>query len=213
MEYDQNKIVAVNRRQEVSEKDSFTPDRYRQFYRHFPVGAKTVLDVGCNTGRGGSMLKTCNPALELTGLDCVPERIAALDKRVYDRTLCGLSTQISAPDGSFDVVVAGEFIEHVPPIQVEATVAEFFRVLRLRGRLLLTTPNPDYLKNRLKHLSVLQELSHLSQHYPDCLAARLRLTGFSKVKVCGSGRVSRVIGQRCPVLSFYGSYLIRGDKW
>jgi ubiquinone/menaquinone biosynthesis C-methylase UbiE len=213
MQYDQDKLAAVNRLQEVSEKDSFTPDRYRQFYRHFPVRAKTILDVGCNTGRGGDVLKTCNPAIELTGIDCVPERIAALDKRVYDRTLCGLSTQIPAPDGSFDVVVAGEFIEHVPPIQVEATVAEFFRVLRLRGRLLLTTPNPDYLKNRFKHLSVLQAPSHLSQHYPDCLAARLRLTGFSKVKVCGSGRVSRFIGPWFPVLSLYGSYLIRGDKW
>jgi ubiquinone/menaquinone biosynthesis C-methylase UbiE len=213
MPYDQNKIVAANRLQEVSETDSFTPARYRQFSRHFPVRAKTVLDVGCNTGRGGAVLKTCSPAIELTGIDCVPERIAALDKRVYDRTLCGLSIQIPASDGSFDVVVAGEFIEHVPPLQVEATLAEFFRVLRLKGRLLLTTPNPDYLKNRFKHLSVLQEHSHLSQHYPDCLAARLRMIGFSKVRVYGSGRVSRFVGQRFPVLSLYGSYLIRGDKW
>jgi ubiquinone/menaquinone biosynthesis C-methylase UbiE len=140
MPYDQNKIVAANRLQEGSERDSFAPARYRQFYRHFPVQAKKVLDVGCNTGRGGAVLKTCNPAIELTGIDCVPERIAALDKSVYDRTLCGLSTQIPAADGSFDVVVAGEFIEHVPPLQVEATLVEFFRVLRLKGRLLLTTP-------------------------------------------------------------------------
>ena len=213
MPYDQDQIVAANRLQEGSEADSFTPDRYRQFYRHFPVQAKTVLDVGCNTGRGGAVLKACNSAIELTGIDCVPERIAALDKGVYERTLCGLSTQIPAAERSFDVVVAGEFIEHVPPLQVEATLAEFFRVLRLNGRLLLTTPNPNYLKNKFKHLSVLQERSHLSQHYPDCLATRLRMVGFSRVRVYGSGRVSRFVGQRFPILSLYGSYLIRGDKW
>jgi hypothetical protein len=39
------------------------------------------------------------------------------------------------------------------------------------------------------------------------------MTGFSKVKVYGSGRVSMFVGQRFPVLALYGSYLIRGDKW
>ena len=38
------------------------------------------LDVGCNTGRGGAVLKDCNALLQLTGLDCVPERVAALDR-------------------------------------------------------------------------------------------------------------------------------------
>jgi ubiquinone/menaquinone biosynthesis C-methylase UbiE len=213
MPHDQNQIIEANRSQAVSESDSFTADRYRQFYRHFPAHAKTVLDVGCNTGRGGAVLKICNPGIELAGIDCVPERIAALDKKIYDRSLCGFSTQIPAGDGSFDAVVAGEFIEHLPPNQVGATLAEFFRVLRLNGRLLMTTPNPGYLKNRFKHLSVLQEGSHLSQHHPDSLAARLRMTGFSRVKIFVSGRVSRLIGQRFPFLPCYGSYLVRGDKW
>ena len=203
----------MNRRQEVSESDSFTPGRYQQFYRHFPHHAKTVLDIGCNTGRGGAVLKKCNPALELTGLDCVPERVAALNKDDYKQGHCAFSTEIPAENNSFDVVVAGEFIEHLPPPQVDATLMEFFRVLRLKGRLLLTTPNPNYLKNRLKHLSVMLDPSHLSQHYSDCLAFRLRTIGFSRVKVYGSGRVSRLFGQRFPFLFVYGSYLICGDKW
>ena len=199
--------------QEVSESDSFTPGRYHQFYRHFPPRAKTVLDIGCNTGRGGETLKKCNPDLELTGLDCVPDRVAALDKRIYGQAHCGFSTEIPAENGRFDIVVAGEFIEHLPPPQVDASLMEFFRVLRLGGRLLLTTPNPNYLKNKLKRLSVMLEHSHLSQHYADCLTFRLRAIGFSRIKVYGSGRVSRFVGERFPFLSIYGSYLICGDKW
>jgi SAM-dependent methyltransferase len=211
-QHDQD-IVAANRSQAVSLTDSFTPDRYGQFYLHFPRGAISVLDVGCNTGRGGKILKTRNAALQITGLDVVPERVAMLDQSVYARTLCGFSTEIPVADGSFDVIVGGEFIEHLVPAQVDATLAEFFRVLRLHGRLLLTTPNPNYLKNKLKHLSVLLEPSHLSQHFPDCLELRMRSIGFSKVKVFGSGRLTRYLGQRFPFLSCYGSYLIRGDKW
>jgi 2-polyprenyl-3-methyl-5-hydroxy-6-metoxy-1,4-benzoquinol methylase len=206
-------IVAANRSQTCSETDSFTPQRYHQFYAHFPRDTKTVLDVGCNTGRGGQVLKTMDASLKITGLDLVPERIAILDRAVYTHAICGSSTAIPAEDGSFDVIVGGELVEHLPPGQVDTTLAEFFRLLRLNGRLLLTTPNPKYLKNRLKHLSVLLGPSHLSQHFADCLSFRMRSVGFSKVKVFGSGRVSRYLGQRFPLLSIYGSYLIRGDKW
>lgn len=206
-------LIEANRLQRVSETDTFTSDRYRQMRAHFPGHAAKILDVGCNTGRGGAILKILNPAFELTGLDCVPERLSALDKTIYQQALCGLSNSLPVENNHFDVVVGGEVIEHVPPSQIDASLAEFFRVLRLKGRLLLTTPNPNYLKNRLKHLSVLLEESHLSQHYPDALAYRLRLTGFSRVRIYGSGRVSLYLGQRFPWLSVYGSYLIQGDKW
>jgi ubiquinone/menaquinone biosynthesis C-methylase UbiE len=206
-------LVEANRSQRVSETDTFTPARYRQMRAHFPSHTKAILDVGCNTGRGGAVLKACDPAYELTGLDCVPERLAALDKTVYQQVLCGFSSNIPVGNNSFDVIVGGEFIEHVPPSQIDTTLVEFFRVLRLKGRLLLTPPNPDYLKNKLKNLSVLQEESHLTQHYPDALAQRLRLIGFSSIQVFGSGRVSAYLGQRFPWLSVYGSYLIQGDKW
>ena len=68
-------------------------------------------------------------------------------------------------------------------------------------------------KNRVKHLSVLLESSHLSQHYPDALAWRMHVIGFSHVAFFGSGRATACFGERFPVQSVYGSYLIQGDKW
>ena len=209
----EGKVIEANRAQSGSETDSFTPARYKQFYAHFPAHARQVLDVGCNTGRGGQLLKACNPSLDLTGLDCVPERIEAIDRKVYRQVLCGFSTDIPVESASFDVVLGGEFIEHVPPSQVDATLMEFFRVLRLKGRLLLTTPNPGYLKNKVKRLSVLLDEAHVSQHHADCLALRLRMIGFSNITILGSGRVSLFLGQRFPFLSAYGSYIARADKW
>jgi ubiquinone/menaquinone biosynthesis C-methylase UbiE len=206
-------LINANRSQRGSETDSFTSARYRQMQACFPEDAQKILDVGCNTGRGGGVLKGINPAYQLTGLDCVPERLAALDKKVYQQTICGFSNEIPVGNMSFDAIVGGEFIEHVPPAQIDDTLAEFFRILRLKGRLLLTTPNPNYVKNKLKGLSVLLDESHVSQHYPDALAQRMRSTGFSRISILGSGRVSLYLGQRFPWLSVYGSYLIQGDKW
>jgi ubiquinone/menaquinone biosynthesis C-methylase UbiE len=206
-------LLDSNRSQVVSEADTFTAERYRQMCGHLPPAAAEILDVGCNTGRGGAALKSLNPNLRITGLDCLQDRIGRLDPAVYERGICGFSTEVAVPNNSFDAIVAGEFIEHVPADEIDATLAEFFRILRLRGRLILTTPNPGYLKNKLRHLSVLLDSSHVTQHFPDCLRRRLRTIGYSGVKLYGSGRMIRYIGQRIAFLPLYGSYLIRADKW
>ena len=206
-------LVEKNQAQSHSETDDFTVERYQQMFAHFPVKSADVLDIGCNTGRGGAVLKQLQPNLHLIGVDCIKERLACLDAHVYSKVICSFSSELPLDNNSFDVVVAGEFIEHVPPNEVDDTLAEFFRVLRLKGRLLLTTPNPGYLKNKLRHLSVLLEDSHVTQHFPDCLRFRLRTVGFSNVRTYGSGRMTRYVGQSLPVLNVYGSYLMCADKW
>jgi SAM-dependent methyltransferase len=204
------KYALQNLEQEVSETDPFTVARYEQFHRFMPKGARTVLDIGANTGRGGQRLAELNPAYELTALDCVQSRLDALPK-AYSRSICGLSTEIPAPDRTFDAVVAGEFLEHLYPADVDPTLCEMQRVLKIRGRLLMTTPNPGYVRLRLTDGSV-YGLSHLIQHWPDVLTQRLRSHGFSRVRVYGSGKMSRYLGYYFPVGALYGSYLIVGDK-
>ncbi len=201
----------LNIRQEVSETDSFTPTRYEQFFRCLPAKTVSVLDIGCNTGRGGKRLKELNPAFEIIGLDCVSERLNSLPE-CYSRRLYGLSTDIPLEDQSVDAITAGEFLEHLYPADVDKTLCEFQRVLKTRGRLLMTTPNPYYLKNRLLGLSV-YGTSHLTQHFPEILRIRLQMHGFSKVRIYGSGRVSKFLGRHFPFLSVYGSYLIKADKY
>jgi hypothetical protein len=62
-----SEIVELNRGQKVSEIDPFTERRYKQFVRHLPREAHDVLDLGCNTGRGGVVMKTLRPSLSVTG--------------------------------------------------------------------------------------------------------------------------------------------------
>jgi len=207
-------ILQVNRDRESAQSDPFTVERYRQMARFLPrrEGLR-ILDVGSGIGRGGREIKRLFPSARLTGLDCVPERVEALPKEIYEAGVCSFSHEIPLPFHSFDAIVAGEFVEHIPPQDVNRSLAEFQRLLALKGVLVMTTPNPRYLRNRLTDYSIYQDPAHLIQHYPDCLRWRLRCLGFRGIKIRGSGKVSRFLGSHFPFLPVYGSYLITARKW
>ena len=206
-------LIKLNDSQEHSETDDFTLERYQQFMRHFPPGARDVLEIGCNTGRGGEFLIRQNPSLHITGLDPVSDRLDRIPKSIYHSTLSNFADDIPLPNNSFDAIIAGEVIEHIPGSSVASSLHEFFRLLRLKGRLLLTTPNPHYIKNWIQHKSVLLDSSHVSQHTPSSMRRKLEDAGFSHIRIYGSGRLTRKVGQHLPILSAYGSYLAVGDKW
>lgn len=203
--------VTRNELQADSEHDPFTLSRYRQFASFLPAGPLRVLDVGCNTGRGGAELKRVRPDVQLFGLDLLQSRLDRLPRDVYAGTVCGSATQIPSEDDSYDAVVAGEFIEHLLPMDAHRFVADAFRVLKVGGRILLTTPNPGDIKLRLRGGTCLGG-PHLSQHHPETFRTVLKMYGFGKVRMLGSGKVSWYLGSRFPWLGIYGSFLAVGVK-
>jgi 2-polyprenyl-3-methyl-5-hydroxy-6-metoxy-1,4-benzoquinol methylase len=103
------------------------------------VGAgERVLDVGCGEGRFAAELARAGAIV--VGIDVAEEPLRRarvlhpeLDVRLVD-SLGGWQLA----DASFDVVWAGEVIEHVA--DTAAWLSEVRRVLRPGGRLLLSTP-------------------------------------------------------------------------
>lgn len=200
-----------NAEQEASETDPFTESRYAQFAKFLPDAPLRILDVGCNTGRGGAVLKRLRPQAQIFGLDLLQSRLDRLPRDVYSGTVCGSATQIPNDDETYDAILAGEFIEHLLPIDSHRFIADSFRVLKLRGRLLLTTPNPGDWKMRARGGTCLGG-AHLSQHHPSTLKTVLRMYGYARVHVRGSGKVTWYLGDRLPVLGIYGSFLATGEK-
>ena len=147
--------VRLNELQLESEIDPFTAERYAQFYKYFDKAARKILDVGCNTGRGGEVLKAKNKNLDVFGLDCVQERLEQLPASVYAGRSCSFSNDIDSPDDTYDVIVAGEFIEHLTFGDAAKTLKDFRRVLKPNGVLMMTTPNPGYIKLLLTGGSVI----------------------------------------------------------
>jgi len=200
-----------NRSQPGGGINEFSRVRYEQAVRHFPAHVKTILDIGCHGGVGSSVLRKHYPEAQLIGLDCVAERVE--DAKVfYDRAICGLATQTGLEDGSVCVLFAGELIEHLTYDDASAFLAEARRVLKDGGRLILTTPNPRYLRLALTGRSVLDDPAHLSQFSVAQMKCLLKENGFRIVAMKGTGRISTRLGTAFPISMIYGSYMAVAEK-
>lgn len=120
-------------------------DRIATLVRDAGLDGGVALDVGCGDGRGTHELATrLGPGFTWTGVD-FSERAIAFARLMAPELRFEVQDgeALDAADASVDLVVAREVIEHVPPPDVGAFVAELRRVLRPGGRLVLTTPTTN----------------------------------------------------------------------
>ena len=99
---------------------------------------KRVLDVGCSTGYLASRLQ--ERGATVVGLD-LDERAAEQARRFCEAVHVGDVETMELPfePGSFDAIVAGDFIEHLR--DPGAFLARIRPLLRPGGLLVLSTPN------------------------------------------------------------------------
>ena len=115
------------------------------------VKGKAVLDVACGEGYGSYLM--AGVAHTVVGVDISDEAVRHASS-VYDKPnlkfIQGSATNIEFPDGSFDVVVSFETIEHLAE-QAEM-LSEIRRVLRRNGLLIISSPNrPIYSEESGEH--------------------------------------------------------------
>ena len=104
---------------------------------------KRVLDAGCGAGYGSAEL--AQAADRVVGIDCAAEAVEFaranyhLPNLQFEQASC---TGLPHPDGSFDLVVAFEVIEHLEDWRT--FLAEARRVLAASGQFIVSTPNKLY---------------------------------------------------------------------
>jgi ubiquinone/menaquinone biosynthesis C-methylase UbiE len=109
-----------------------------------------VLDAGC--GRGETLLACARAGAEVAGVDYSAAAVEltreVLEAEGYAADLrLGSVTNLPWPDASFDRIQFSDVIEHLDPHQTVPALAEFHRVLRPGGYLLVhTAPNLLFMK-------------------------------------------------------------------
>lgn len=100
--------------------------------------AARVLDLGC--GEGWFTAALLDAGTRPLGADVAAEPLRRASRRRAELELIQLDDETAweLKDAEFDIVWAGEVIEHV--VEVERWLSEVRRVLRPRGKLLLSTP-------------------------------------------------------------------------
>lgn len=117
-----------------------------------------ILDIGCGSGKITNIIK--NKGYDVYGLDFSYEAVRKAIQLGIHADICNLDEGIKGSNNSFDVVWAGDIIEHVfDPIGL---LKEANRVLRKGGKLLITIPNDVGLITRIR---ILFGISYQAQMY------------------------------------------------
>jgi SAM-dependent methyltransferase len=123
----------------------FGGDERAQLFAQLVGGpGRRVLDLGC---RYGALTRAYADGNDVVGVDVDRAALAEAAKLGIETRWADVEQPLDVPDGSFDVVVAGELLEHLR--DPAAVVAEAGRVLEPGGLLVGSVPNAYRLKNRL----------------------------------------------------------------
>jgi len=158
-------------------------------YDRLGIGGGTkVIDVGCGAGRhsyeayrrGADVIAFDQNAEELAEVDTMLQAMGAEGEAPASakaQVVVGDALALPYPDGTFDVVIASEILEHVP--EDDAAIAELVRVLRPGGRLAVTVPRwlPEKICWLLSDSYHANEGGHIRIYQADELQAKVEACG------------------------------------
>jgi ubiquinone/menaquinone biosynthesis C-methylase UbiE len=109
----------------------------------------TMLDIGCC--KGDWALYWGQQGWQPTGIDINRRDVTVAQERGLEARVCDLNAErLPFPDASFDLIFAGEVIEHL--VDTDGFVAELSRCTKRGGHVIITTPNLVSFENRVRIL-------------------------------------------------------------
>jgi ubiquinone/menaquinone biosynthesis C-methylase UbiE len=147
------------------------------------VSSSRVVDLGC--GWGTVSFALAERAREVVGVDFAETSIRLCRSRHDVARLPGLSfvqadaRSTSLEAGVWDLVVAADLIEHLRPEATTALYIEALRLLRPGGRLVIWTPSPTHILERLRRWGVLRaDPTHVDYKTLARIVSELGAAGF-----------------------------------
>lgn len=105
------------------------------------ITGKTLVDIGAGTGWFSS--RAHQREAEVYSLDIGLELLVEVRKKVKTREIAGNTMDLPFRDGSFEIVISSEVIEHTDG--PEKAVYEMARILKPGGIMIVTCPNRIWL--------------------------------------------------------------------
>jgi 2-polyprenyl-3-methyl-5-hydroxy-6-metoxy-1,4-benzoquinol methylase len=155
-----------------------------------PVGR--LLDIGCSRGDWADLWQS--RGWQVAGIDVNRDHIAIAQNSGVDARFCDLNRDpLPFDDAQFDLIFAGEVIEHL--VDTDGFLNEIYRCCKLGGNLLLTTPNLASFENRIRLLLGIypkwlnynfEESGHVRGYTSRALKRQLAVHGFRVLRHVGN---------------------------
>jgi SAM-dependent methyltransferase len=172
-----------------------------------PTRPLRALDFGCGPGYLFDHIARLRPNWRFCGVDFSDKSVAAARQRYGSYSGFGSVERISSlptpfEAQSFDVIFAVEVVEHLNDTHLQATLAEFRRLLRPGGTLCITTPNSEELEDSKLMCPECGARFHIWQHVRSWTEASLdryvsaygfRLRNSRATDLCVDGFISRAM--------------------
>lgn len=118
--------------------NTFVMARYQQVIKHIPKRFRQrILDIGCGDGVLLWLIEQQKSA-KLYGVDLDQASLDQAVIKVKAKFICASATKLPFRSNFFDIVLATEIIEHLS--RPKLMLAEVQRVLKPRGRVIISTP-------------------------------------------------------------------------
>ncbi len=157
--------------------------------RELHLRGKRILDFGC--GRGDLLAHLFSRGIAAEGLEFSEESARTTSERFAGQPLFqGIAAGPSElEDGSFDVILLVEVIEHLLDDQIPQALAEVHRLLAPGGRVVVTCPNGESLAGDSVRCPDCGAVFHRWQHVrsldPASISALFERNGFHTEKAEG----------------------------
>lgn len=157
--------------------------RRLQFARKYIKPKDFVLDIGCGDGFLTNALSELGE--RIVGIDTSVTGISLAQSRVDKASVelaVGSASVLPFKENTFDVVTLFEVIEHISAEQARSAIEEISRVLREKGKLIITTPNSHNLHNRILRRRLTSQKHEKEYRQAELLQL---LSGFEQVEISG----------------------------
>jgi len=164
----------------LNEQDWMTKDKVNTVVSFLPKRKIKILDLGIGQGYLEQKLQELEAEHTIYGLDISKKVIKRLEKKFKGDFKAGdiLKADKFYKRNYFDVIVAIEVIEHIPPHKIFSFYKIIYLLLKKNGLFIISTP----LNEGLRDMDI-NPSAHVREYTPEILDAEFNLAGLKIEKI------------------------------
>lgn len=171
-----DKLLGESEEKEKEKQSPVTRDRIKTVAKMIGESQDKLLDAGFGYGLIEKYLNKKGIIFDLHGIDISQKAVKRLREVIYGNFRVGSILEIPFTDKFFDVVLALEILEHIPPSKTFKAINELYRVLKGGGILIASVPLNEGLEEMYRR--GINPNGHVRVYTPELIKAELKIPGF-----------------------------------